>query len=100
MKKCPFCAEEIQEEAIKCRYCNEILIELTLHKQKEEAKPSEKNGKLVPIQVLADILGVPKSWIYDKTRRGPEAIPHLRMGKYVRFNPQEVVEFFQAKEVR
>jgi len=54
-----------------------------------------ENRKLLTVQELALVLNVPVSWIYQRTRLGPAAIPHLKIGKYVRFNPEEVREFFK-----
>jgi len=52
---------------------------------------------LVTPQELAEMLRVPVSWIYQRTRLGQEAIPHLRVGRYVRFDPQQVIAFLEAK---
>ena len=53
--------------------------------------------RLITVQEMAKILGVPVSWLYQRTRLGPETIPFIRVGKYIRFSPEEVVAFLRAK---
>jgi len=54
--------------------------------------------KLLNVKELAEKLGVPVSWIYDRTRKsGPESLPHIRVGKYIRFQEAEVLEYLKNK---
>ena len=47
---------------------------------------NEWNCELMTVAEIARTLHVPASWIYERTRRrGAERIPHIKLGKYLRF---------------
>lgn len=56
-------------------------------------KPETAVEKLVDVREMARILDVPVSWLYERTRL--RTIPCIRIGKYVRFDPAEVLVFFR-----
>lgn len=42
----------------------------------------------ITVATLSRLLGVPSSWVYERTATGD--IPHYRVGRYVRFRVSEV----------
>jgi hypothetical protein len=49
------------------------------------------------VNELADALKVPKSWIYARTREtGPKSIPHIKVGKYLRFEINKVLDWLKV----
>lgn len=55
-------------------------------------------NRLLNAREIAEILDVPVSWVYQRTSIGSSAIPFIKFGKYVRFDADEVVEFFKTKD--
>jgi excisionase family DNA binding protein len=52
-------------------------------------------AQILTVEEAAALLRVPKSWIYERTRRrGIERIPHKKLGKYLRFQENEVRNWF------
>lgn len=45
----------------------------------------------------AHVLHVPVSWVYGRTRRrGKERIPHIKLGKYLRFEEAAVRDWLNG----
>ncbi len=69
-------------------------------RKEQDTQPVWKGKKVIPdgstmlkVKEVAEMLRVPLSWIYDRTRTGQ--IPHFKCGKYLTFDKDEVLKWFQ-----
>ncbi len=66
----------------------------------QPAKPEQLQlsfSRYLNIEQVADILGVPKSFIYRRTARGHiDPIPHYRIGGHLRFKLENVESWIET----
>ena len=58
--------------------------------------------ELLTVDEVAALFKVPKSWVYERTRRrGADRLPFMKLGKYVRFEAGAVQTYLarQRKSV-
>ena len=70
------------------------------HKYKSAGYPTGEvplaGEGLLDVHEVATILKVPVSWVYERTRqRGIGRLPHLKVGKYVRFRWSDVETYLE-----
>jgi excisionase family DNA binding protein len=73
----------------------EILADL--NREDPTASTSKTEG-LLTVKDVAELLRVPVSWVYDRTRkRSMDRLPGIRLGKYWRFRQGEVIAWVEAQ---
>jgi len=54
--------------------------------------------KLLTVQDISELLGVPKSYVYSLTHQ--KKIPHLKIQGHLRFKQTHIDEWLKSQEVR
>lgn len=64
--------------------------------QNQEPLSSQDITELLTIEEMADRLKVKPSWLYFRTMNtGTNAIPRVKIGKYLRFDPAKVYQWIE-----
>jgi len=59
---------------------------------------TQSKCELFTVQQVAELLQVPASWVYGRLRkRSLEKLPGYRLGKYWRFDKQEVLAWLEQQ---
>jgi excisionase family DNA binding protein len=62
---------------------------------------STEQSTLLTVHEVAAILKVPVSWVYEHTRGNrQEKLPHVKVGKYLRFFDTEIANYLQTIRAR
>jgi excisionase family DNA binding protein len=73
----------------------------TAHRAHVREDAPHGSRELLTVHDVAALLQVPVSWVYERTRRGaPDALPVVKVGKYVRFRPADVLDYIDARRRR
>jgi len=70
MKKCPFCAEDIQSAAIKCKHCGEFLNASSLRLAEKQTRWYFRKSFIILAFCCVGPLALPLIWFRPKTSRG------------------------------
>lgn len=79
-------------------YAEESSLRFAASQERGNVATEERGERLLTIQQVADMLHVPVSWVYGRTRkRSVERLPGIRLGKYWRFSAVDVNAWIRAR---